>query len=42
MVRVWRLWYVLCDGRRTHYMTAVVRVVWRLPYTMQKDGKGGL
>lgn len=41
MVRVWRLWYVLCDGRRTHCTAAVERVVWRSPYNEQDDEKGG-
>ena len=42
MVRVWRLWYVLCDGRSTHCITAAARIVRRSPYTMQKDEKGGV
>lgn len=41
MVRVWRLWYVLCDGRRTHRTAAVERIVGRLPYNEQDDEKGG-
>ena len=41
MVRVWRLWYVLCDGHGTRYTTAVERIVWWLPYSGQGDEKGG-
>ena len=42
MGRVRRLWYVLCDGRRTHRTAAVERIVWRLPYNEQDVGKGGV
>lgn len=41
MVRVWRLWYVLCDGRRTHRTAAVERVVRRSSYSEQDDENGG-
>ena len=42
MGRVRRLWYVLCDGRRTHCTAAVERIVWRLPYNEQGVGTGGV
>lgn len=42
MGRVRRLWYVLCDGRRTHCTAAVERIVWRSSYNGQGVGKGGV
>lgn len=42
MGRVRRLWYVLCDGRRTHRITPAARIVRRSPYNEQDVGTGGV